>query len=79
MSELHPFVPKTARRLWIVLVAILAASLAAGIGVHVHGPDAISQSLGFNAWFGFVGCVVLVGLSRLLGAILKRGDGDYDR
>ncbi len=79
MSDLHPFTPKSARRLWIVLIAILAATLAAGIGVHVHGPDVISQSLGFNAWLGFLGCVILVGLSRLLGAILKRGDGYYDR
>lgn len=79
MSTLHPFSGKTARLLWIVLIAILAATLVAGIFVHSHGPDAISQSLGFNAWFGFLGCVILVGLSRLLGAILKRGDGYYDR
>ena len=79
MSELHPFTAKTARRLWIVLIAILAATLAAGIGVHVHGPDPISQSLGFNAWFGFLASIILAVLSRLLGVILKRGDGYYDR
>ncbi|MSO90400.1 MAG: hypothetical protein EXR01_02250 [Acetobacteraceae bacterium] len=78
MNTQHPFTSRTVRILWIVLIAILAVILVAGIDVHVHGPDAISQSVGFNAWFGFLGCVILVGLSRFLGAILKRGDGYYD-
>jgi preprotein translocase subunit SecG len=78
MSTLHPFTPRTARLLWIILIVVLAATLIAGVFVHSHGPDTISASLGFNAWFGFLACVALVGVSRLLGAILKRGDGYYD-
>lgn len=78
MSTLHPFTPRTARILWIILIVVLALTLAAGLFAHSHGPDQVSASLGFNAWFGFIGCVILVGLSRLLGAILKRGDGYYD-
>lgn len=78
MSDLHPFTKATARRLWIIFIAILAATVLAGFVVPTHGPDAVSDSPGFNAWYGFLACVALVGGSRLLGMILKRRDSYYD-
>jgi len=78
MTKLHPFTPANARRLWIALFVALAAVLVCGVFFHAHGPDALSESLGFNAWYGFLASAGLVGLSKLLGLILKRGDRYYD-
>ncbi len=78
MSTLHPFTDRTAKRLWIIFIAILAATLVAGLFVHLHGLGGIEENFGFPAWYGFLGCVVLVGVSRLIGFILKRPDTYYD-
>lgn len=78
MSTLHPFTDRTAKRLWILFIAILAATLIAGLFIHPHGRGGIEESSGFPAWYGFLACVVLVGVSRLIGFILKRPDTYYD-
>lgn len=78
MTRLHPFTPGNARRLWIALLIALAATLVGGIFFHAHGPDPLAESPGFNAWYGFLASAALVGLSKLLGLILKRGDRYYD-
>jgi hypothetical protein len=79
MSDRHPFTPRTARRLQIVSLGILAGVVIAGFFVPTYGPDAVSRSFGFGAWYGFAACVGLVGAARLLGIMLKRPDRYYDR
>lgn len=78
MTRLHPFTPGNARRLWIALLVALAGTLVGGIFFHPHGPDPVAEGPGFNAWYGFLASAALVCVSRLLGLILKRGDGYYD-
>ena len=78
MSPLHPFSERTARTLWIIFIAILAGTVLAELFVHRHSLFGIDESFGFNAWYGFVACVVLVAVSRLIGFVLKRADTYYD-
>ena len=65
--------------LCIVRVARLPVlSMIADLFIHPHGLGGIEESFGFPAWYGFLACVVLVGVSRLIGFILKRPDTYYD-
>jgi hypothetical protein len=68
----------TIRRLWIAFIAILAGLVAADLIVAHHPHFRLESWFGFGAWFGFLSCVVLVGLAKALGALLKRPDTYYD-
>jgi hypothetical protein len=70
--------PRTIRRLWIVFVAILAATLLAEIGMPVEGHFGIDASPGFNAWYGFAACAAMIIAAKVLGWALKRGDRYYE-
>jgi hypothetical protein len=68
----------TIRGLWVVFVLILAATVLADFFVVPHPHFGLDGTFGFGAWFGFVSCVVLILIARLLGSILKRPDTYYD-
>ena len=70
--------PRTIRRLWILFIAILAATLVPDLFMDHHGEFEVDGTIGFGAWFGFVSCIVLVFGSIWLGRILKRRDSYYD-
>jgi len=67
----------TIRKLWIGLYISLAISVLLEYFVTHHerfGAHGIDTSLGFSAWFGFIGCVLMVVFSKLLGFLIKRPD-----
>ncbi len=70
--------PKTIKALWWGGCGILALTVLADLVVHHHPHFGVDGTFGFAAWFGFVSCVVLVGGSKALGALLKRRDTYYD-
>lgn len=70
--------PETIRRLWIVFIATLAATVIADFFVEHHATFWIDGTFGFGAWFGFLSCVVLIVGAKLLGIVLKRPDTYYD-
>lgn len=70
--------PETIRLLWIVSLTVLAVTVLADLFVEHHPHFGIDGTLGFAAWFGFVSCVVLIAVAKLLGALLKRSDTYYD-
>jgi hypothetical protein len=71
--------PATIRLLWKLFIGVLAATVLVDLAVEHHGGlFGIDESFGFAAWFGFVSCVVLIALSKLLGVFLKREDSYYD-
>ena len=70
--------PVNIRKLWILFIAILAATVLGDLFVDHHPHFGIDGTFGFGAWFGFVACVVLVFFSKALGALLKRPDSYYD-
>jgi hypothetical protein len=69
--------PGTIRTLWIVFIAILAATLLAELFVERHSLFGLDGSFGFYAWFGFAACVGLILFPKLLGVFLKRPDTYY--
>jgi hypothetical protein len=71
--------PRTIRLLWIVFIVILAATVLADFFIGHRAKFGIEGTIGFNAWYGFLSCVVLVFLSLALGRVLKRPDDYYDR
>lgn len=71
--------PGTIRRLWIGFVAVLAVLVLLDLVVAHHPTFALESIFGFGAWFGFLSCVVLIGIAKGLGVILKRPDTYYDR
>lgn len=66
------------RTLWIIFIAVLVATVVAGLFVHQHEPFGIEDSFGFFAWYGFITCVGMVIFAKLLGIILKRPENYYD-
>lgn len=69
----------TIKGLWVVFVLILAATVLADFFVVPHPYFGLDGTFGFGAWFGFVSCVALVLIAKLLGGVLKRPDTYYDR
>lgn len=70
--------PATIRKLWWIFGAILAATVAAQLFVHVHAYFGVDGWPGFNAVYGFLTCVAMVVFAKLLGFVLKRPVDYYD-
>ena len=66
------------RKLWVGFIIIMAITVLAGLFVQQYEPFGIEDSFGFFAWYGFITCVAMVLLARLLGLILKRPENYYD-
>lgn len=71
--------PTTIRRLWLAFAAILIVSVLAQALVHMHAYFEVDGWFGFNAAFGFLSCVGMVLIAKVLGLVLKRPDDYYDR
>ena len=69
---------ETIRWLWVGFLAALALTVLAQVFVEVHGAFGLETSFGFSAWFGFLACVLMIVVAKLLGALLKRPDTYYD-
>jgi hypothetical protein len=71
--------PETIRRLWIVFIVVLTATVLADLAVEHHPMFGIDGTFGFGAWYGFASCVALIVFAKALGVVLKRPDSYYDR
>lgn len=71
--------PATIRLLWLAFAIILGLSVSAGFFVQQHAHFGIEGSFGFYAWYGFISCVAMVVLAKLLGILLKRPEDYYQR
>ncbi|UCC55619.1 MAG: hypothetical protein JSU75_09685 [Gammaproteobacteria bacterium] len=69
----------TIRLLWIVFACVLLLTVLAGLVMDVHGYFGIDGTFAFNAWYGFVTCVGMVVIAKLIGRFLHRKDSYYDR
>ena len=70
---------KTIRLLWVLFVIILALVVVAGLFIGDHAFFGIDGSFAFNAWYGIASCVGMIVIAKLLGRLLHRKDGYYDR
>ena len=79
MKEDHWLVrPGTIRRLWQILIAVLAATVLAQLAVEAHPHFAVEAWFGFNALYGFLACAALILGARALGLAIKRREDYYD-
>lgn len=70
--------PESIRKVWIAFIIVLAATVVADFAIHRHTFFVIDGTFGYYAWFGFIACVVLIFLAKLLGFIIKRQDDYYE-
>jgi hypothetical protein len=70
---------KTINNLWagggLVLVLLV---LSEGL-IKSKGYFGIDDTFGFNAWYGFIVCIILVCIAKGLGVFLKRQETYYER
>ena len=69
--------PENIRKLWRIFIAILALTVAAEFFVEHETHFGIDGVFGFNAWFGFLACAVLILIAKLIGIVCKRPDTYY--
>ena len=70
--------PSTIRLLWWVFSAVLVLTVAAQLIFKVKGYFGVDDWLGFGAVYGFLACLAMVLVAKLLGWVLKR-PADYYR
>lgn len=70
--------PGALRALWWLLVIALLLSLGAEFLVEDHSPFGLAGGVSFYAWFGFLACVALILVAKLLALLIKRDDSYYD-
>ena len=71
--------PGTIRLLWVIFLFVLALTVLASLFTEVHAWFRIDGSFAFNAWYGFLSCIGMVLVTKLLGRLLHRKDTYYDR
>ncbi|MEO1244560.1 MAG: hypothetical protein AAFX56_02655 [Pseudomonadota bacterium] len=71
--------PATIRRLWQISAAVLALTVLLQLSIKVKGYFGVDAWLGFGAAYGFLACVAMVLLAKVLGPLLKRGEDYYRR
>lgn len=78
-KQLHWLVrPSTIRKLWIGSSIILALTVLAQTVIYVKGYFGVDAWFGFGAVYGFVSCLLMVLVAKLLGFFLKRPENYYD-
>jgi hypothetical protein len=70
--------PRNVRRLLYVLYSVCALLVAVEFLYQRHPQHAGDDWPGFYAAYGFVGCVLLVLIAKLLRRFLKRPENYYD-
>jgi uncharacterized PurR-regulated membrane protein YhhQ (DUF165 family) len=69
--------PRTIRVLWIGFVIVLGFTVVAEFFVHRHPHFSMDGLLAFNAIYGFLACVALILIAKLLGFAIKRPETYY--
>ena len=64
--------PTTIRKLWYLFSAVLAATVLLQAVIPVKGYFAVDGWFGFGAAYGFVSCLLMVLVAKVLGYVLKR-------
>ncbi len=66
------------KSVYMLCLGVLLLSLIAELfGVHLHAPSWWPLPFGYNVFFGFVGCWILIIVSKLMMAPLLQRDEDY--
>jgi hypothetical protein len=71
--------PGTIRLLWVIFLLVLALTVLASLFTEGHAVFRLEGSFAFYAWYGFLTCIGMVLIAKLLGRLLHRKDSYYDR
>lgn len=71
--------PRNVKLLWRGFLVVLAITVLAEFFVPLHPHFEIESVFGFNAWFGFLGCAVMIIVAKALAVLLKRYDTYYGK
>ena len=71
--------PATIRWIWRVSIAVLALTVLLQLVIKVKGYFGVDGWLGFGAAFGFLSCLAMVLVAKVLGIVLKRDEDYYER
>jgi hypothetical protein len=71
--------PGNIKLLWRGFLLVLALTVLAGFFVPMHPHFAIESSFGFNAWYGFLVCALMIVVAKGLALVLKRPDTYYGK
>jgi hypothetical protein len=71
--------PGTIRLLWGIFLLVLVLTALASLFTKAHTGFRLEGSFAFNAWYGFLSCIGMVLIAKLLGRLLLRKDSYYDR
>ena len=63
--------PGTIRLLWVIFLLVLTLTVLASLW--------LDGSFAFYAWYGFLTCIGMVLVAKLLSRLLRRKDNYYDR
>ncbi len=69
----------TIRKLWICFILILALLFFSDLIIHRHDYFGIDGLFAFPSIYGFLSCVFLVFISKVIGIFLKRPEDYYDK
>jgi hypothetical protein len=71
--------PRNIKRLWRGFLLVLVLTVLAEFLVPMHPHFAIESVFGFNAWYGFVVCALMIVVAKGLAVVLKRPDTYYGK
>lgn len=62
---------------WAILGGLLSLTLIFNLIVHIHGYFGFDGVIGFYAVFGFISCLAMVVVAKILGFFLKKPEDYY--
>ena len=77
MSEQSVHQKRTIITAWIWFIILLLVTLGLEWVMEPHPHFGIDGSQWFYAWYGFLSCLAIIVISKILGVILKRPENFY--
>ncbi|HSN80014.1 MAG TPA: hypothetical protein VLR44_06510 [Rhodoferax sp.] len=71
--------PRNIKLLWRGFLLVLVLTVLAEFLVPMHPHFAIESIFGFNAWYGFLVCALMIVVAKGLALFLKRPDTYYGK
>ncbi|HEX5698016.1 MAG TPA: hypothetical protein VFX90_05140 [Rhodoferax sp.] len=71
--------PRNIKLLWRSFLLVLVLTVLAEFLVPMHPHFAIESIFGFNAWYGFLVCALMIVVAKVLALVLKRPDTYYGK
>jgi hypothetical protein len=68
----------TIRKLWLAFIVVVAVTVVAELFLAHESHFGVDGTFAFHAWFGFVSCIVMIAVAKLLGILLRRPDTYYE-